>query len=130
MNKATELLKESKTFFIATVDDAGQPHVRPFGAVAEIGGKTYICTNNTKPCFKQMVANPKIEISAMLPDGKWFRLRAKAVPVETLEARTEFLNIYPLPMYKPDDGIFEVLALEEVEGSVDSFTAPPVPFAE
>lgn len=40
-------------------------NVRPFSSVAEIDGKPYFCTNNTKDCYKQMMANPKTEICGM-----------------------------------------------------------------
>ncbi len=48
MNSIVEQLKKNRVFYIATADSEGRPHVRPFGAVAEIYGKPYICTNNTK----------------------------------------------------------------------------------
>ncbi|MDR1217445.1 MAG: pyridoxamine 5'-phosphate oxidase family protein, partial [Oscillospiraceae bacterium] len=92
MNKATELLSKAGTFFIATAD-GDQPRVRPFGAVAEFDGKTYICMNNTKKVFKQLVANPKIEITATFDGGgKWFRLQAVANRDDRLEARTKMLE--------------------------------------
>ena len=46
MNKITEELKKIGVFYVATADAEGNPHVRPFGAVAEFEGKTYIITNN------------------------------------------------------------------------------------
>ena len=85
MNKITEELKKVGTFFIATVE-GDQPRVRPFGAVAEFEGKTYICTNNTKPCYAQMLANPKTEISAMYPDGAWLRISGELVRDDRDEA--------------------------------------------
>ena len=67
MQEVKEFLRACDIFFIAT-DEGGQPRVRPFGALAEFEQKLYICTNNTKPCFAQMLANPKVEICAMGPD--------------------------------------------------------------
>jgi uncharacterized pyridoxamine 5'-phosphate oxidase family protein len=126
MNKATELLKEAKTFFIATVE-GDQPRVRPFGAVAEFDGKTYICMNNTKKVFQQLMKNPKVEICAMI-GGKWFRLTGTLVRDNTLEARTKFLEQAPIPMYKPDDGIYEVFYFSEVHGTIESFSGPKEEF--
>ena len=74
MNKIVEEIKKAGVFYIATVDADGQPRVRPFGAVAEFEGKVYICTNNTKACYAQMLANPKTEISGMVADGTWIRV--------------------------------------------------------
>ena len=126
MNKATELLKEAKTFFIATVE-GDQPRVRPFGAVAEIDGKTYLSLNNTKEVFKQLMANPKAEICAMI-GGKWFRMHGTLVRDDRNEARAEFLKQCPLPMYTADDGKFEIFYFSEVSGSVESFGGPKETF--
>ena len=78
MNAITEELKKTGTFYVATVE-GDQPRVRPFGAVAEFEGKTYICTNNTKACYAQMLANPKTEICGMQPDGSWVRISGNLV---------------------------------------------------
>lgn len=126
MNKATELLQQAKTFFIATID-GDQPRVRPFGAVAEIDGKTYICMNNTKEVFKQLMKNPKTEICGMIGQ-KWFRMHGTLVRDDRLEARTEVLKQCPIPMYKPDDGIFEVFYFSDVHGTVESFSEPKETF--
>lgn len=126
MNKATELLREAKTFFIATVD-GDQPRVRPFGAVAEIDGKTYICMNNTKEVFKQLLKNPKVEICAMI-GPKWFRMHGTLVRDDRYEARAEFLKQTPISMYKPDDGIYEVFYFSEVSGTIESFGGPKEEF--
>ena len=126
MTKSTELLQQAKTFFIATTE-GDQPRVRPFGAVAEIGGKTYICMNNTKEVFKQLMKNPKVEICGMI-GPKWFRMHGILVRDDTLEARTEVLKQCPISMYKPDDGIFEVFYFSEVTGTIEAFTEPKETF--
>ncbi|MDR0861394.1 MAG: pyridoxamine 5'-phosphate oxidase family protein [Oscillospiraceae bacterium] len=122
-NKATELLAQAGTFFIATVE-GDQPRVRPFGASAEIDGKTYICLNNTKKVYAQLIANPKIEITATVEGGNWFRITAKAVRDNTNEARAKMLEANPGlgGMYKADDGIYEVFYLDDVHGAVESFS--------
>ena len=126
MSKVTDVLKEVGVFYVATVEE-DQPRVRPFGAVAEFEGKTYICTNNTKACYKQMIANPKTEISGMYPDGAWIRLSGKLVRDDRDEAREAMLeqNESLRAMYKVGDGIFEVLYLEDATGAKYSFTAEP-----
>jgi uncharacterized pyridoxamine 5'-phosphate oxidase family protein len=126
MNKATELLQQAKTFYIATLE-GDQPRVRPFGAVAELYGKTYIAMNNTKKVFQQVMANPKVEISAMV-GGNWFRIAATLVRDDRNEARADFLKQSPIPMYKADDGIFEIFYLDNVIGKVESFGGPAETF--
>ncbi len=123
MNKVTELLKACGTFYIATID-GDQPRVRPFGAVEEMNGRTYLCTNNTKACFKQMMANPKVEISGMIGD-KWIRITGKVAVDPSLEAKVKFLEAHPMAIYKPDDGIFEVIYFTEAKGSIESFSTIP-----
>lgn len=124
METALEFLKACKTFYIATVE-GDQPRVRPFGAVCAIDGKIYLITNNQKPVYKQILANPKIEISGMA-DGKWIRLSGKAITDPRQEARQAMLDACPslTRMYKADDGIMEVLYLEDCTCSICSFTAP------
>ncbi|MBP5490172.1 MAG: pyridoxamine 5'-phosphate oxidase family protein [Lachnospiraceae bacterium] len=126
MNRITEELQKAGTFFIATVE-GDQPRVRPFGAVAEFEGKTYICTNNTKACYAQMLANPKTEISASGSDGTWLRISGELVRDDRDEARAAMLEANPGlgMMYHVGDGIFEVLYLTNVTGKKFSFTAAP-----
>ena len=127
MNRITEAIKNTGVFYIATVDADGEPHVRPFGAVAEFEGNVYLCTNNTKKCFAEMIAHPGIEISGMAQDGTWIRLTAKAVRDERVEAKEAMLEQNPQikNMYTIGDGIFEVLRLDDISCTKCSFTAPP-----
>jgi uncharacterized pyridoxamine 5'-phosphate oxidase family protein len=122
MNKAAELLKKAGTYYIAT-NEGDQPRVRPFGAAADIDGKTYIGMNNTKKVFEQLLANPKIEITAMIDGGDWIRIAAKAIRDNTNEARQKMIDANPMlgGMYKADDGLFEVFYLEDVTGKVEGF---------
>ena len=126
MNRITEELQKTGTFYVATVE-GDQPRVRPFGAVAEFEGKTYICTNNTKACYAQMLANPKTEICGMQPDGSWVRVSGKLVRDDRDSAREAMLNANPGlgMMYHIGDGIFEVLYIEDAKGTKCSFTAAP-----
>lgn len=131
MNKIVEELKKTGVFYIATVDADGQPRVRPFGAVTEFEGKVYLCTNNTKKCYAEMIANPKTEISGMNPDGTWIRVSGKLVRDERDVARAAVLADNPdiQGMYHVGDGIFEVLYLEEAVCTKYSFTAEPIVIA-
>ncbi|OPJ62765.1 pyridoxamine 5'-phosphate oxidase family protein [Clostridium oryzae] len=110
MKETLEFLKEAGTFYIATTE-GDQPRVRPFGAVFEYEGKLYIVTNNTKKCFKQMIANPKVEISGMNKKGQWIRLTGELANDDRREAKEAALESNPFlkNMYNIDDGIFAVL---------------------
>lgn len=130
MKKALEFLKESGTFYLATVE-GDQPRVRPFGAVFEYEGKLYICTNNTKKCFKQMVENPKVEISAMNKKGEWIRLTGEVAHDDRREVKELALETLPTlkRMYNIDDGIFAVLYFTKGTATICSFTAEPETFS-
>lgn len=129
MKEIFDYLKEARTFYIATVE-GDQPRVRPFGAVGEYEGKLYIVTNNTKAVFKQMIANPKVEISAMKADGSWIRLAGEVVNDERREAKAAMLEQNPslTRMYSLDDGIFAALYFKNGTATVSSFTKPPVTY--
>lgn len=60
MNIAAQFLFDAKTFYLAT-NEGGQPRVRPFGAVAEFDGKTYIATNNKKKVFEQILKTLRLK---------------------------------------------------------------------
>lgn len=126
MNKAAQFLADNQTFYLATVEN-DQPRVRPFGAVMEWEGKTYICTNNKKDVFAQILKNPKVEISAMGKDGRWIRISGKLTPDNRKEAREAMLAAIPSlqNMYKADDGIYEVLYFTEATATIYSFTGEP-----
>ena len=128
MKETMEFLQKAGTFYLATVE-GDQPHVRPFGAVCEFEGKLYIVTNNMKDVYKQMEANPKIEISGMA-GGKWIRLKAEAVRDDRFEARKAMLDANPSlrNMYNEDDGKGEVLYLQNATAAICSFTDAPVTY--
>lgn len=126
MNRIVEELKKTGTFFVAT-EDGDQPRVRPFSSVTEFEGKLYICTNNTKDCYKQMTENPKVEICGMGKDGTWVRVNGTLVRDDRDEARAAMLAdpTGPSNLYKLGDGIFEVLYVENAVCTKYSFTAAP-----
>jgi len=130
MNKAVEFLNSCRTFYVATLE-GDKPRVRPFGAVADFNGKVYITTINTKNVFKQIQANPRIEICGCLPDGKWIRIEAEAVVDPNREAKAHMLESVPVlkNMYSLDDGIFEVLYLKNATATIYAFGNPPETFS-
>ena len=110
-----EFLKECGAFFVAT-DDAGQPRVRPFGALALWEGRLYLQTGNFKAVFRQMQENPKVEVCGFLKEkGQWIRVTGPLVRDDRLEAREAVLDANPglKGMYSADDGRCEVLYFGE-----------------
>lgn len=119
MDEVLKFLRDSKVFYVATVD-GNLPRVRPFGLVMIYDGKLCFCTNNQKDVYKQMQANPNIEISATSPDGmEWIRLRGKAVFNTTRESKKAALEVSPSlrDIYSEDDDIFETFYIDQAEAT-------------
>lgn len=127
VERVCEYLKEAGTYFLATVD-GDQPRVRPFGTAHIFEGKLYIQTGLKKDCAKQLLANPKAEISAMGKDGTWIRVTGRLVLDERIEAQESMLDDYQnlRRMYQPGDGNTAVFCFEEGKAVISSFTAAPV----
>ena len=125
MNEVLEFLKKAGTYYIATCDGA-QPHVRPFGALAQFEGKLYFPTNNQKKVYRQLIADPKFEICAMA-ENRWIRIEGEAVLDERREARAAMLEQCPVlsSMYTADDGLMVVFRIAHAAATVYSFTAAP-----
>jgi len=76
----------SQMFCFATVD-GDQPRVRPFSSAALHDGKVYFATKRSKSVYNQLIANPKFEIFATLPDEGFLRVSGRAV-----ESKDEVVN--------------------------------------
>lgn len=125
MKEVLSFLKENPTFFLATVEGE-HPRVRPFGAVCEFEGKLYLVTSNDKPVFKQILANPKVELCGLDAEETWVRISATAVHDPRTDPKIKMLEDNPLlkRMYDPGDGKMEVLYLKDAVATFCSFTAP------
>ena len=125
MTRTYEFLKKAGTFYLATVEH-DQPRVRPFGAACIYNGKLYITTSNKKACFRQMMENPKIEISGMA-GGEWIRLTGELAQDTSVEARKAMLEANPSlkTMYAADDGKFEVLYFTKAVSVFNAFGKQP-----
>lgn len=84
-----------KTFYVATVE-GDKPKVRPFGFVMEFEGKLYFATNDRKPSYRQLTANPNVEISTTDGETKeWIRLSGKVVFDDRPEVKHQALETAP-----------------------------------
>ncbi len=125
MQEVYEFLKQCGTYYLATVD-AGRPRVRPFGTVNIFEGKLYLQTGKVKNVYRQMKANPKVELCGMVKD-RWIRVEATAVEDDRIAAGQSMLDAYPSlqKMYKADDGNTVVFYLKDATATISSFTEPP-----
>jgi uncharacterized pyridoxamine 5'-phosphate oxidase family protein len=122
LQKVNDFLKEANTYYLATVENH-QPRVRPFGTIHVFEDKLYIQTGKVKEVAKQLLANPKAEISAMSGD-KWIRVAGSLVEDDRIEAQESMLEDYPSlkAMYKPGDGNTMVLYFKDAVATIYSFT--------
>ena len=126
MNRVVEALKEHSPFFVATIEKDA-PRVRPFSSVTEFEGNLYLCCNNQKEVYRQLKANPKIELCGVSKEGSWLRVSGVAVEDDRIEARAAMLQdpTGPSMLYKADDGLFVVFRIDEIHAVRASFTSPP-----
>jgi len=125
MQEVYDFLKECETYYLATVEE-DQPRVRPFGTVNIFEDKLYIQTGKGKDVYKQIIANPKIEISAT-NDSRWIRVEAVLVVDDRVEAKQSMLDNYPSlqNMYSATDDNTQVLYLKDAIATINTFGQEP-----
>ena len=121
MQSVYEFLKNTGTYYLATVD-GGQPHVRPFGTVDLFEDKLYIQTGKVKDCYKQMVANPKVEICSF-NGSEWVRIACELVPDDRVQAKKHMLDAYPhlRALYDENDDNTIVLYMKNATAQFSAF---------
>ena len=125
MKEVQEFLKESRVYYLATVDN-DQPRVRPFGTAEIFEDKLYIQTGKKKDVYKQLEKNNKFEISAF-NNGKWIRVSGNLIPDDRLEAKKDMLDKNPelRNMYDENDDNTIVLYIDNGKATIYSFTEEP-----
>ena len=125
MQTVCDFLKAAGTYYLATVE-GDQPRVRPFGTAHIFEGKLYIQTGKVKPTSRQLLANPKAEISAF-HNGTWIRVAGELVEDDRVEAKKSMLDAYPnlRSMYDENDGNTQVFCFRNAVATFSSFTAAP-----
>ena len=125
MEEIVKFLKECGVYYLATVED-GKPRVRPFGTSEIFENKLYIQTGKKKDVYKQIEANPYVELCAF-KDGKWLRVAGKLVADDRVEAKKDMLDKNPMlrGMYDENDDNTIVLYFESGEATFASFGGAP-----
>ena len=125
MESVCKFLKDAGIYYLATTED-DQPRVRPFGTANIFDGKLYIQTGKVKPCSKQILANPKVEIAAF-HQGSWIRISGELIEDDRIEAKKSMLDAYPnlRGMYDENDGNTQVFYFKNAIATISSFTAAP-----
>ena len=125
MKRVCNFLKEAGVYYLATVE-GDQPRVRPFGTAHIFEDKLYIQTGKVKPCSQQIMANPKVEISAF-HNGVWVRIAGELVEDNRVEAKKSMLDAYPnlRGMYDENDSNTQVFYFKHAVATFSSFGAAP-----
>ena len=125
IEKVYQFLEEAHLYYLATVE-GNQPRCRPFGTMLLYDGKIYIQTGKVKAVFKQIAANPKVEICAF-NGGKWLRVACELVNDDSRDVKVAMLEKLPMlkKMYSADDDNTQVLYLKNAVATFSSFTEKP-----
>ena len=125
MQSVCQFLKDAGVYYLATVE-GDQPRVRPFGTANIFEGKLYIQTGKAKPCSRQIMTNPKVEISAF-HNGTWIRLAGELVEDDRLEPKKAMLDAYPnlRGMYDEQDGNTQVFYMKNATATFCAFGKEP-----
>lgn len=125
MERVCQFLKDAGVYYLATVE-GNQPRVRPFGTAHIFENKLYIQTGKVKPCSKQILENPKVEICAF-QSGTWVRIAGELVEDDRVEAKKSMLDAYPnlRGMYDENDGNTQVLYFKNAVATFASFGGAP-----
>lgn len=127
MKEVVTFLTENPVQYLATVGRDGKAKVRPFMFLFEQEGKLWFCTNSTKDVYKDMQANPEIEISVSSPTFAWIRLHGTATFENNMAVKEGAMNN---PIVKSQYGeatnpIFEVFYLKDAHGIIADFSSNP-----
>ena len=101
-----------------------------FGTINIFEDKLYIQTGKVKKCYKEIIDNPNVEISAFY-DGKWIRVSGKLVPDDREIAIKSMLDKYPdlRRMYNELDGNTIVLYFRTSDLSISIVLSSKILFA-
>ena len=127
MNEVTAFLQENPVQYLATVGRDGRAKCRPFMFCFEQDGKLWFCTNNQKDVYKDMQANPYIEVSISSPSYAWIRLSGRAVFENNMAVKEGCMNnpIVKSQYQTADNPIFTVFYLADARAVISDFSGNP-----
>ena len=127
--KLDDFLSETRMFFLASVNEEGHPKCRPLGFHMLKDGEVYFGVGDFKDVYRQIVANPHVEIVASTADH-FIRYYGKVVFEETYDlaaaviASNEFLQGiyndktgYKMAVFHLEEATFEYRSMMGVEES-------------
>ena len=127
MNEVVKFLQDNPVQYLATVGRDGKAKCRPFMFMAEKDGKLWFCTNNTKEVYKDMQANPFVQVSVSSPSFAWIRLDGKAVFADDRGVKELCIEnpIVKSQYGTADNPILTVFCLENAHAVIADFSGRP-----
>ncbi len=127
MNDVVRFLLDNPVQFLATVGTDGKAKCRPFAFCCMHENKLWFCTNSQKEVYKELQANPYVELSAANSDAAWLRISGKVMFENNMPVKEQCLAI---PLIKsiyetPNNPIFEVFYLADATASIADFSGNP-----
>ena len=97
--KVHEFLDKARIFYFLTTD-GDQPKGRPFGLQILVDDKLYFGCGTFKNVYRQLLANPKVEVLALYNgeliryDGLAWVVKDEAILAKVREARPQIMEMY------------------------------------
>ena len=129
VEKVIEFLDKAKVFYFLTTD-GDQPRGRPFGFKILYEGKLYFGCGTFKNVFKQLVANPRVEVLAvsgmdfMRYDGKAVVVKDEGLLAAVREANANLMGMYDkngweMGLFYLEGGHAEIRGMMELKEEFD-----------
>ena len=127
MKKVAEFLQANPVQYLATVSLDGRAKCRPGMVCFEKDGKLWVCTGNFQEVYRELRANPYVQLSVSSPTYQWIRLSGKAVFVDDRAIKEAALEnpIVKGNYQTADNPAFEVFYLEDAHGVIADFSGNP-----
>ena len=127
MNEVVKFLEANPVQYLATVGRDGKAKCRPFMFCFQRDGKLWFCTNNQKEVYKDLQANPYVQVSVSSPEFAWIRLSGKAVFADNMAVKEGCMNnpIVKGQYQTADNPIFVVFYLEDARAVIADFSGDP-----
>ena len=129
VEKVNEFLDKAKTFMFLTTDGE-QPKGRPFGFHMLVDNKLYFGCGTFKNVFKQLTANPKVEVLAVSGgdflryDGEVKIVKDEALIAKVREAMPQIMALYDkngweMGLFYLENGHAEIRGMMELKEEFD-----------
>ena len=90
MKEIYDFIKKCKVYYLATIDD-NLPKVRPFHTFDIYDNHFYLQTEKTKDVFKQVIANPNVQLCALY-GNLWLRITGTIKIDDSINAKRHMFD--------------------------------------